>query len=360
MLFLLHDRTRAAVAVAVLMSLGAAPESMALRNIKVGDPIPAFSVQSLDGTSVNKGTSKGKVLLIVLARPKHDKSRQALRVAQRILTERDRAKFAVLGVSTKPGTEEYFKGLVSELGLTYPIAIDPGRKMYGALGVIVTPTTLLIDEDGILRFELPHMPPGYAHRLGVHTDLLLGKISRDEHDARLAQKRDARADGQDSWTSRLALAQALLGQQKPEQAIPILTKLHAEKDTVAVSTLIGTSLLDLNRTDEAAKYLDPLAARNTGSPRVTIALGRLEIERGNDQAAETYLRAALQASPDKGPILYYLGCLFERRGELPKAVDFYRRALEEAYGVPAAATGAAEAVDVATERTSQDSPPQRP
>ena len=315
----------------VIASLASTPPTMALRNIKVGDAIPAFSIQALDGTRTSNETYKGRPLLLVFARPEHEKSLKALRVANRILKGRTETKLAVLAVSTKPGSDEYFKRIATELTLTYPVAMDPDRRMYGAFGLVVAPTTLLIDETGVLRFELAHMPPSYDRQLRLHTDLLLGRLTREEHDKRLTISDETTVKGQDAWTRRLGLAEALLEQKKLGQALPILIELYAEKDAVALGTLIGTTLIELKRVDEAAKYLEPLAGRQPDSPKVKYALALLEVARSNDKAAERYLIESLAVSPDKGPIHYQLGRVYERRGDLAKAVQHYRKALEGVY-----------------------------
>jgi tetratricopeptide (TPR) repeat protein len=120
-------------------------------------------------------------------------------------------------------------------------------------------------------------------------------------------------------------------QGRCEQAIPILTQLQSERDSTTVVTLLGTSFLEVGRIDEAARWLEPLAERELPCPRAKLALARLELHRGNGDAAERYLVDAVAMSPTKGPILYQLGQLYERRGDLPKAVECYRRALQEVY-----------------------------
>jgi peroxiredoxin len=315
----------------MLMCVPHARPTIVLRNVKVGDAIPAFSVQALDGTSIGSEAHRGKVLLMVFVRPEHEKSLRALKVVQEILKENVDSKLAVLAVATKPGTEEHFKRIVAECNLTFPVAMDPGRKTYGEFGVVVAPTTLLIDGGGILRFVLPHMPLSFDRRLRIHTDLMLGKISREEHEKRLSESDQSKVEGQDPWTRRLGLAQRLIEQRNLKEAVALLEQLHAEKSSAQVATLLGTSLLELDRVDEAAGYLEPLAKQGPISPKVKLALGRLEVARGNHELAESHLLDALSRSPKKGPILFDLGRLYERKGDLTRAVKCYREALEEVF-----------------------------
>jgi cytochrome c biogenesis protein CcmG, thiol:disulfide interchange protein DsbE len=61
-------------------------------------------------------------------------------------------KVALLGVDVEdaPPNAEPF---VERLGITYPMAIDPQRELYFAVGAAGMPTTLLVDPDGIVRYR---------------------------------------------------------------------------------------------------------------------------------------------------------------------------------------------------------------
>ena len=161
--------------------------------------------------------------------------------------------------------------------------------------------------------------------------MLLGKIDHEEHARRLSQSDESKVEGQDPETRQLGFAQKLVEQRKFDLAIPVLTKLHTEQSGAAVAVLLGTALLEEGRIDEAAACLEPLAKEGIKSPKVNSALARLELARGNEKAAEGYLVDALERSPNKEPVLYLLGRLYERQDKLDKAVDCYRKALEEAY-----------------------------
>ncbi len=321
----------AARSVIALVCLVCTPPDLSLRGLSVGDSAPPFSVRALDGTEVTGESYRGKVLLMVFARPEHEKSLQALIAAQEVLNRNCDSKLAVLGIATKPGSEEYFKRIAAEHELTFPIASDPQRDTYGQFGVVVAPTTLLIDEAGALRFIMPHIRLNHDRELCIHTDLLLGKIDQERHDQQLSPSDQSTMEGQDGWTRRLGLAEQLMQQGRCGQAIPILTELQSERDSTTVVTLLGTSLLEVGRIDEAARWLEPLAKRELPCPRAKVALARLELHRGHNEAAERYLVDALALSPTKGPILFQLGQIYEQRGELGKAVECYRRALEEVY-----------------------------
>lgn len=62
----------------------------------------------------------------------------------------DRVTFLGVDVEDAPPNAEPF---VEQLGIDYPLAIDPRREFYQAVGNVGMPTTLLVDPDGIVRYR---------------------------------------------------------------------------------------------------------------------------------------------------------------------------------------------------------------
>ncbi|MEW6072968.1 MAG: redoxin domain-containing protein [Planctomycetota bacterium] len=305
-----------------------------LRNVKIGEVVPDFFVVDLNGEQIDKEMGKGRVLLVLFVRPAQEASLDALKIVERVQRDRrDSPNLLAFAVSTKPDSAAYFQELAAKQGLTVRIAQDPGRKMYGDFGVIVTPTTLLIDEAGVLRYELPHMPVSYERKLGLHADVLSGKITPEEHDALLARAEEGSDRRHGSVETRLALARALLEGGDLEAALGTVQALAAEHgESPAMAALRGTILLRLGRTVEAAECLDRHAGVSEPPSELERARARLEIHRENLAGAETHLLGALRRSAEKGPVLYELGLLYERMDRPQEALARYREALGGIYG----------------------------
>ncbi len=320
------------VATLVLATLAYAQPTRGLRNVKVGDQLPAFSVLTLDDTKIESSAYRGKVLLLVFARPQHDDSLQALRAAQRMYQSFKGPGLAVLAVSTSPESRDFLRQCTAEHKVTYPVTLDPNRTMYGDFGLIVAPTTLLIDSAGVLRFELAQLPPNFDQRVKLHVRLLLGELGQAEHDVLAEQLRTGIPKKIDPAERQLGLVRLLMEQEKYKQAISILDALGGDqKGHASVAILRGTCHLALGEIDKAADSLPPFANQEPMNSRLAHLLGRLALARGEFDRAKTFLQQALARSAAKGPIWYDLGLLSERRGDLGEAVEFYRLALAEAY-----------------------------
>ena len=62
----------------------------------------------------------------------------------------DTVAFLGIDVEDAPPNAEPF---VEQLGIDYPLAIDPQREFYREVGNVGMPTTLLVDPDGIVRYR---------------------------------------------------------------------------------------------------------------------------------------------------------------------------------------------------------------
>lgn len=311
-----------------------ADSSPGLRGLKAGDPVPPFKVKGSDGKTIEKENLKGKVILLLFVRAEQDTSLEVLKEAQRLESENIDSDLYVLAVFSKALSEDYFQQLASELGLAFPILLDQNRKMYGEFGLIVTPTTLLIDENGILRYEFHTIPPSFDRKLHIHTDYLLKKISREEHDALLARVNQTRSRVKETLETRLAFIRILLEREEYELALQTLAH-EASEETAAyryeIATLYGQAYLALGHAQEAAKYLDPLAGDSSCPPAFKEVLARLEIHRGNYQIAEALLLEVLKSPFDKSRAFFLLGQVYERMNQPEKALSCYRQALESLY-----------------------------
>jgi len=311
-----------------LSSLVCAEPTMALRNVKCGDAIPPFTVKGLDGTSMTKNDLAGKPAVMLFARPDHRASLTALQEVNRVRRDYGDDALVVLVISTDDKERDYFSRIVETYQLKVTIALDPGREMYGTYGLIVAPTTLVVDSKGILRFELKHLPPNYTDRLRRHLDLLLGRITEQEHDAGMNVTRTGIPEPQRKANRKLVLAETLMGQGDYTQALPILAGLNTDDAAPRIKMLLGICHVEVGNLSEAGELLESSALIEARPEGLTLARARLAVARKLDDRAQVLLLEALDEGIDRPSVLYELGRLYERRKDLEKAVESYRKAVE--------------------------------
>lgn len=120
---------------------------------KVGQDVPAFTVKTLDGQTIDITKMKGKVILLnffatwcapcMLEMPHVEKD-----IWQKLKNE----NFIVLAVGREHSAEELIK-FNKEKGFTFSIAPDPKRSVYSLFAKELIPRNYVIDKKGKIAFQ---------------------------------------------------------------------------------------------------------------------------------------------------------------------------------------------------------------
>jgi peroxiredoxin len=108
---------------------------------------PDFSGFTIDGQKVSLAGLSGRVVLLNFWATWCLECRSEMPAFERLHRELSVQGLAVVGINAREGTttiREYAK----ELGLTFPLILDPKGTINAAYGVIGLPTTFLIGRDG--------------------------------------------------------------------------------------------------------------------------------------------------------------------------------------------------------------------
>ena len=111
---------------------------------------PEFSGFTADGQKVSLAGLSGRVVLLNFWAAWCLECRPEMPAFERLHREFSVQGLAVVGINAREGTatiREYAK----ELGLTFPLILDPKGTINSAYGVIGLPTTFLIGRDGRAR-----------------------------------------------------------------------------------------------------------------------------------------------------------------------------------------------------------------
>ena len=108
---------------------------------------PELSGVTADGKRVSLAGLRGRVILLNFWATWCQECRPEMPMFERLHREFSAQGLAVVGINAREGTStirEYAK----ELGLTFPLILDPKGTINSAYGVIGLPTTFLIGRDG--------------------------------------------------------------------------------------------------------------------------------------------------------------------------------------------------------------------
>jgi Tfp pilus assembly protein PilF len=149
--------------------------------------------------------------------------------------------------------------------------------------------------------------PGSAVALGLRGWLL---ESRGDTKGAEADYRRPLELQPDNGPVRLRLAEVLLAQLKPKEALPHFERLHRARQDARVVVGLARCRADLGEGDVAVKLLDDLLAREPKQAEALRERGKLALESGEAGKAETWLRRAEAVAPHDYPTAYQLArCL---------------------------------------------------
>jgi thiol-disulfide isomerase/thioredoxin len=128
--------------------------------VTVGAKVPDFSVRALDGKAVKlselqkdrKRTKTGVIVLSFWCSTCHSCRRVERHLDK--LAKDYRGRAAVIALDANAGeTAERVAAFAKKEGLTLPIVLDPSGRTADVFGTEVTTTTVVIDGDGVLRYN---------------------------------------------------------------------------------------------------------------------------------------------------------------------------------------------------------------
>lgn len=108
---------------------------------------PEFNGATADGRRMSLVSLRGKVVLLNFWATWCQECRPEMPLFEQLHREFAAQGLSVVGINAREGTAA-IRGYAKELGLTFPLVLDPRGEINAAYGVIGLPTTFLIGRDG--------------------------------------------------------------------------------------------------------------------------------------------------------------------------------------------------------------------
>jgi peroxiredoxin len=111
---------------------------------------PDFAVTDLDGKAVRLSAFRGKVVLLNLWATWCPPCREEMPTMERLHQRLKDQDFVLLAVSQDEEGKRVVEPFVRELGITFPVLVDPEHQVGDRYGVWGYPETFLIDRTGMI------------------------------------------------------------------------------------------------------------------------------------------------------------------------------------------------------------------
>jgi thiol-disulfide isomerase/thioredoxin len=121
--------------------------SLDLVAYRSGTRPPPFTGRTVDARELSLAELRGRVVIVNFWASWCLECRPEMPVLERFHREFASRGLAVIGINAREDQEAVAR-YATELGLTFPLVLDPGGRNSGLYGVIGIPTTFLIGRDG--------------------------------------------------------------------------------------------------------------------------------------------------------------------------------------------------------------------
>ncbi len=121
--------------------------SLNLSGYPPGERPPEFSSRTATGRKVSLASLRGRVVLLTFWATWCSECRPEMPVFEQLHRDFAAEGLTVLGINVREGGP-VIRTYAKELGLTFPLVLDPKGEIQASYGVIGLPTTFLIGRDG--------------------------------------------------------------------------------------------------------------------------------------------------------------------------------------------------------------------
>ncbi len=259
--------------------------SLSFKKLKLGDELPPISLSGGSGSN-NIEDISGKVSILLFARPGESLSQKAATSLAQVLATAQLEDITALAIVPE-GTE----AAAGELGRTFVVIVDKARKIEESFGVLVYPSTAVIDRSRKLACYLPLFSPEFTDQIRKCLIAVVGESA--------VEATPVKTDGKELETRR-----------KLEQAL---------------------GLIESGATEEGEKSLREISSLYPRYGDAQMSLGLLLLEKGELAEAKQFLQQAIRLKRPVPKALLGLGITLRRLGELDDAVQVLNQALASNY-----------------------------
>ncbi len=336
---LMNAAIAACLAVVCLASGARADE---LRHLKKGEPFPEFKLPTVDGALVDTEAVKGSVLVMVCVTAEQRSSEMAEMEAAAVLQAFAKDPVKLVYVTADAVHKAYFEKFREERSLKAPLGFDADRVLYAKLGLIVFPTTIVVNKEGRLSHVISLCGRDYRHTLEVYIRHALGTITDEQLAEQLKAQPAAESSPKSAASTHRALARALREKGQFDAAKAELAKaLELEPKNAEVMLDLADLDLSSGKLADADTLVASALAVQPENRRAKQLKGISLFKQGKLAEAETVLLEPLALNPDPARVHYYLGRVYEQQGQTSKALEHYRESLKKFLGeadLPAGST----------------------
>jgi peroxiredoxin/Tfp pilus assembly protein PilF len=314
----------------ILLTLFGPLSSAEAVEIKIGEEVPDFTLNAVEGGLVNLSEHRGKVVVLFYWRADQERSHVTVEDVKVVQEGYGGKGVEVIGIVADTEDMEAVKRVMKEKGAGFPVLKDTGRQIYGSYGIRVYPTTLIIDREGKLNKVIPGHAVTYQQRLEGQIRLVLGEIEDVQLQEAIEPKREKKGTAELEAERKYNLALKFTESRLFDQAIEAAQgAVEAGPGVAKGHILLGFLYLEMKEADRAEEEFIKALEIIPGSRDAQTGLGGALIARGELDRAIAVLTEAAEINPNPQMAYHELGRAYELMGEKDRAIEMYKKALSK-------------------------------
>ena len=306
-----------------------APLSNAI-SIPLGHSAPDFSLSSTDGDTISISNFKDKTLIVLFWRTGQKRSAMALKDTDEILKKYGEKGVQAICIIQNSDELDEAANMIREKDISCPLFIDSNRRAYGDYGIRVFPTTVLVNKEGAVAYDIPSHPLTYKMKLDGYVRKMLGEINDEELEHVLSPQKEKTDDATLESMRLYNLAMKFVKMRMFDQAVDTAVKsVEAKPDRIESLTLLGFLYLETDDAEKALETFNKAVELDPESKDIKTGLGGAFILNKEYDKAIAVLEDAIVANPYSQMTYYELGKAYELKGNTDKSIEMYKRAIEK-------------------------------
>ncbi len=297
--------------------------------VSSGDIAPDFTLMSVDGEYVSLSEHSHNIVVLIYWEKEHKRSIKALKDWQNIFPRYRDKGVLVFGLTADYENSADIKEFLKKHKVTLPVLLDNKRKAYGDYGVLVYPSTIIIDRGLKIAYALPGHPLTYKKLIEGHLRFILGEIDEEEMQEIISYRMHHMDISELIAWRKYNLALRFMEIGFIEYAVEAAREsIAARDDIVRTHILLGFIFLEQGEADSSMKEFEKALELSPFSFDAITGLGGALVLKGESDKAIKVLTSAIADNPNPHMVFYELGRAYELKGDKEEAMKMYKKSLE--------------------------------
>ncbi|MBI3637022.1 MAG: tetratricopeptide repeat protein [Candidatus Rokubacteria bacterium] len=306
-----------ALLMTIVLALGTPASAAAFRNVAIGAPAPALALEA--GGAPVAVPASGRVTVVLFWRSGQAFSEEAMADLSTLAPALTRKGVVVVAIA------EIDADATPSGRLPRGAIVDRNRQAADAFGVIVFPSTAVIDARGALRAYVPSRRAGYRAIVEAHVLHALGEIPETDLARRLGEVGEIHGRNAEAAEAAFKRGTSAAAERRHEEAaIEFARAIALQPDLVNAHLQLGYVRLETNEPQQALKEFEFVLGASPGSPGARVGLGIVRIRLGQVDEGIRLIEDAVLLNPEPVRGHYELARAYEARGDVKRAVYHYR------------------------------------